>query len=141
MTFGLTFKQQKFVDAYVLTGNAAEAARQAGYSSASAKVTASRLLTKTNVSEALSARHAEYATELEITKGDVIAGLLAAIDIARKQENPSAMIQGCTALGKMLGFFSPEVGRVNTSLDTSALKARLTALSDADLLAIAQGKH
>lgn len=135
----LSIKQLKFVDAYALSGNASDAARQAGYSSGSAKVTASRLLTKTNVSEALSVRQAEYAAELQITKDDVIAGLLAAIGIARKQQNPSAMIQGCTALGKMLGFFSTEVGRVEVGVDASAMKARMAAASDGDLLAIARG--
>lgn len=138
-TSTLTLKQQRFVDAYALSGNASEAARQAGYSEGSAKVTASRLLTKTNVSAALAARQAEYVAELEITKGDVIAGVLSAIEMARRQENPAAMIQGCSALARLLGYFTPEPARVEAGLDSAAARARMVALSDAELLAMARG--
>lgn len=141
MIFGLTVRQQRFVDAYVLSGNASDAAREAGYSEGSAKVTASRLLTKPNVSSALAARQAEYAAKLEVTKDDVVRGILSAIDMARKQDNPAVMIQGCCALGKMLGFFSPEVSRIEMGANSSALKARMAALSDADLLAMARGRN
>lgn len=137
----LSIKQQKFCDTYALTGNASAAARQAGYSEKSARVIGAELLTKPAISEAVRARQADYAVEFQITKDDVIAGLLAAIDMARKQENPTVMIQGCSTLAKMLGFFSPEVSRVEMGVDTSAMKARMLALSDADLLAIARGRN
>lgn len=140
-TTSLTPKQQRFVDAYALSGNASEAARQAGYGEAGARVTACRLLTKANVSAALAARQAEYAAELQVTKDDVIAGVLSAIDMARRQENPAAMIQGCNALAKLLGFYSPEVGQLEEGANSSVLKARMAALSDADLLAMARGRN
>lgn len=137
----LSLKQRRFVDAYVLSGNASEAARRAGYSEKTARVIGPENLQKPAVIAALATRQAAYAVELQITKDDVIAGVLAAIDMARKQENPAAMIQGCNALAKLLGFYSPEVGRIEMGADTSAMKARMAALSDADLLAIAQGRN
>lgn len=137
----LTLKQQHFVDAYVLSGNASEAARRAGYSENTARVIGPENLQKPAVIAAVAARQAEYAAEFQITKDDVIAGVLAAIDKARKQDNPAVMIQGCCTLAKMLGFFSPEVSRVEMGVDTSAMKARMAALSDADLLAIARGSN
>lgn len=137
----LTSRQQKFVDSYVLSGNASDAARRAGYSEKTARVIGPENLQKPAVIAAVAARQAEYAAEFQITKDDVIAGLLAAIDMARKQENPAVMIQGCSTLAKMLGFFSPEVSRVEMGVDRSGMKARMLALSDADLLAIARGRN
>lgn len=137
----LSLKQQRFVDAYVLSGNASEAARQAGYSEKTARVIGPENLQKPAVIAAVAARQAEYSAEFQITKDDVIAGVLAAIDMARKQDNPAVMIQGCCTLGKMLGFFSPEVSRIEMGANSSALKARMAALSDADLLAMARGRN
>lgn len=136
----LTNKQKQFANLYALLGNASEAARQAGYSERSAKVTACRLLTKANVAHAVAERRAEYAAELQITKEDVIAGVLSAVEMARRQENPAAMIQGCSALARLLGYFTPETARVEIGLDAAAVGARMAALSDADLLAMAQGR-
>lgn len=140
-TQNLSLKQQKFVDAFSLSGNITEAAKLAGYSERSARQIGQETLRIPAVQAALSARQADYAVEFQITKDDVIAGLLAAIDMARKQENPAVMIQGCSTLAKMLGFFSPEVSRMELGVDTPAMKARMAALSDADLLAIARSSN
>ena len=137
----LTLRQGKFVDAYVVSGNASEAARRAGYSEKTARVIGPENLQKPAVIAAVAARQAEYAAEFQITKDDVIAGVLAAIDMARKQDNPTVMIQGCSTLAKMLGFFSPEVSRIEMGANSSALKARVAALSDSDLLAMARGRN
>lgn len=45
----LSLKQKKFCEEYVISGNATEAAKRAGYSENSAKVTASRMLTNANI--------------------------------------------------------------------------------------------
>ena len=50
---GLTERQRRFVDAYVATGNAAEATRLAGFSELGANVTGSQLLAKPNIKLAI----------------------------------------------------------------------------------------
>lgn len=55
----LTPKQKKFADEYIECGNAAEAARRAGYSDAAAKEIGSENLTKPNVSEYIANRMSE----------------------------------------------------------------------------------
>lgn len=55
----LTPKQKKFADEYIKCGNAAEAARRAGYSDATAKEIGSENLTKPNVSEYIAKRMAQ----------------------------------------------------------------------------------
>ena len=52
----LTVKQQRFVDAYIETGNAAEAARRAGYKSRNADVMGRENLRKPTVRKVLEAR-------------------------------------------------------------------------------------
>ena len=55
----LTEKQKRFVDYYIETGNATEAAKRAGYSEKTARFTGAENLTKTNIKTAIAARLAE----------------------------------------------------------------------------------
>ena len=96
-------------------------------------------LKKPAIVAALAARQALYADELQVTKEDVVRGLLRAIGLARARENPAAMIQGCAALAKLCGFYAPERQQVELSSDTTALQAKFVAMSDAQLLSIAGG--
>lgn len=136
MDYQLTLKQERFVDAYILTGNGTEAARQAGYSEKTARVIAQENLLKPAVAAAIEAKQAEYRAELQIAKEDVIAGILKAIDMAREQQNPAVMIQGCTAIARMLGFFEPETIKAVLSDGAESYKARLAVMSDAELLSL-----
>lgn len=138
---GLTARQEKFVEHYALCGNAAEAARLAGYSAKTARVTGPETLSKPAVKAALQARQEAFRTELWVTKQDVVNGLLSAIQMGREQRNPAAMIQGCVQLAKLLGFYEPERLKVDLALDSSNLKAKFAAMSDEELLAIAAGRQ
>lgn len=55
----LTYKQELFVDAYLICGNAAEAARRAGYSRKTARSIGAENLTKPDIMAALRARAGE----------------------------------------------------------------------------------
>ena len=77
----LTPKPQKFVDAYSLSGNATQAALAAGYSERTACKIGSENLQKPDIQAGLAKRQAEYATELEVTKRDVMGHVLEAIEI------------------------------------------------------------
>ena len=136
----LTPRQEKFVEHYALCSNAAEAARLAGYSAKTARVTGPETLSKPAVKAALEARQAVFRQELRVTKEDVIAGILSAIRVAREQQNPAAMIQGCVQLAKLCGFYEPEVMRVELTGDGKRLQAKYEAMSDAELLAIIEGR-
>lgn len=135
----LNIRQQKFIDAYILCGNVSESARRAGYSEKTAAEIGYELLRKPQIAAAVAARQATYAAQLQITKEDVIGGIAGAIRLAREQQNPPAMIQGCVALAKLCGFFAPELHHVELSSNTAAFRARLVAMSDDELVALAQG--
>ena len=55
----LTEKQNRFVDFYIETGNATEAAKKAGYRESTARFTGSENLTKPNIKAAIDVRLAE----------------------------------------------------------------------------------
>ena len=132
----LSVRQEKFVEHYSLCGNAAEAARLAGYSPRSAKVQACRLTNDNRVIAEITKRQKAYQRELQITKDDVLAGLLSAIQLAKEQQNPSAMISGLAQIAKLCGFYEPDVSRVVISDESLRLKHQLAAMSDDELLAV-----
>lgn len=136
----LTARQALFVEHYALCSNAAEAARLAGYSADTSRQIGSRLLSNVDIKAALQARRQVFQAELEVTRQDVVNCLQEAILMAKSQLNPSAMIQGCVQLAKLLGFYEPEVIQVGFSAENASLKAKFAAMSDEDLIAVAAGR-
>ena len=75
----LTVKQRRFVDAYIETGNAAEAARRAGYKSRNADVMGRENLRKLTVRKALDARLKELEDAQIANAREVLIHLTAAM--------------------------------------------------------------
>jgi hypothetical protein len=136
----LNTKQLRFVDEYCISHSAADAARKAGYSVKTARSIGHELLTKPDVQEAVQARQATTALELGVTRQQVLSDLLEAIQTARLQGNPGAMIQGARELGKLMGFYSPELVEIHMSTNDAVLKARYEAMSDEELMSVIDGK-
>ena len=132
----LTARQGKFVEHYALCGNAAEAARLAGYSARSARVTGPENLSNPAVKDALAARQRVFQQELGVTKDGVISGLLSAIQMGRDQQNPAAMIAGLVQIAKLCGFYEPEKVNLTFSADGVRMKSKFAAMSDDELRAI-----
>ncbi|MDY7546746.1 terminase small subunit [Glaciimonas sp. CA11.2] len=132
----LTTKHQHFVDEYCIDRNASRAARAAGYSAVSAKVTASRLLTNANVRAAVAIREMEAEQALDMTRGSVLMALQEAFGLARQQRNPNAMIAACREIGRICGFYAPE--RAIVMLTPSARKdvAGFEAMTDVELMQV-----
>lgn len=79
---GLTERQQRFVQEYLVDLNATQAAIRAGYSSRTAQEQSSRLLSNAMVAEAVARGKAERSTRLGITADRVLTEL-AAVAFAR----------------------------------------------------------
>lgn len=133
----LSTRQERFVEHYALCGNAAEAARLAGYSPRTARVIGPENLLKPAVREAVEARQQAFAQELMVTKGDLIVGILSAIQMAREQRNPGVMIAGLVQIAKLCGFYEPTVHRVQLSDDQRGMQSRIRAMTDEELLLVA----
>ncbi|OYR97482.1 terminase small subunit [Lactobacillus taiwanensis] len=63
MTKKLTQKQRRFIDEYIISGNATQAAIKAGYSKKTAAVTATENLRKPNIKAEIEKRNAEIQSE------------------------------------------------------------------------------
>ncbi|KFB72991.1 hypothetical protein [Candidatus Accumulibacter contiguus] len=66
----------------------------------------------------------------------MIAGILSAIEMAREQQNPAAMISGLVQVAKLCGFYEPEVRRIEVSGSAARVQAKYAAMSDDELLSI-----
>lgn len=82
----LTVKQRRFVDAYIETGNAAEAARRAGYKSRNADVMGRENLRKPTVRKVLEARLKEIEDKRIAKAKEVMEFLTASMRGEIKEE-------------------------------------------------------
>ena len=130
----LTTKQLRWIDEYLIDLNGAASAVRAGYSPKTARAIACELLTKPNIQAVLQARQAVMANELQITRQGVIQGLLEAVDMGRVQQNPGAMVSALREVAKMLGFYAPEVKRVQLTAPQNSAYQNLSLWTDAQLL-------
>ena len=137
-TATLTTKQAKFVAEYLVDGNGAAAAVRAGYSARSAKAIAAENLTKPTLQSALQARQSADAARLSLQREDVLKGLLEGVEQARVQGDPAAMIRGWAEIGRLMGYYSPEIKRVDMTVTGQVALDRLAQLSDAELLQIVE---
>lgn len=131
----LTPRQQRFIDEYIVGGNATEAARRAGYSDRTARQIASENLSKLDIQAAIEAARRREAEYWQLQKRDVLAALLGAIQMAKEQVNPAAMIRGLVEIAKLLGYYDPEVAKVPLSEEAERLKAKYELMSDEELYA------
>ena len=100
----MTERQKRFVLEYVLDQNGAAAATRAGFSEKSAKVTASRLLTKDNVRSAVRAQQAAVAAENRVSRDLVVGQLLEGIALARRNNDARSMISAWRTIARMCGY-------------------------------------
>ncbi len=130
----LTAKQSRFLDEYMVDMNGAAAAVRAGYSEKTSRAIAAENLAKPYIKAELQARGAALARELEITREDVVKNLLDVFNMSRELKNPAAMISSMSTIAKILGYFAPEVKRVE--LNAGDGLAHFERLSDSELLKI-----
>ena len=134
-TQNLSAKQARFVAEYLVDGNGAAAAVRAGYAPGSAKVAASRMLTKDNhVRRAIQARQDVDSVRLGVSRDQVIAQFLAAYEMAKLNSIPSVMVSATVALSKLLGLYMPERLDVAVSAAGQGAMKRLEAMTDAELV-------
>ena len=134
----ISAKRLRFAEEYVLDANATAAAIRAGYSARSAHVTACRMLKDRGVQAAVAERQGEIAEELELTREKVMRGLLEAVEIARLQADPGAMVKAWSEIARMCGYYAPVKQRVDVSVSAKRRIAEFETMSDAELLKIVE---
>ena len=82
----------------------------------------------------------EIAENAGISKEDVVNMLIEAAAMAKTLADPQGMVAAARELGKMLGFYAPEVKKVTHGLDKNSLRAVLDEMTDDDLIRLANAK-
>lgn len=134
-----TSKQALFCMEYIVDLNGTQAAIRAGYSSRTAKVQASQLLTKLNIQAAVQFLKEERAKKTEVTQEFVVNGLKATfakcmqaipvldkdgIPVGNYNFNASGANRSLELLGKHLGMFIEKIeppGEKKKPVDLSEL--------------------
>lgn len=141
----LTLRQARFVNEYVVSGNAAAAARAAGYKEKCARQVGFENLTKPYIQTAVQARQQAHAARLELSRQNVIQAILEAIKTAQEQGAPATMIRGWVEIAKITGLDKPETPEERRNVPLSAgaerVKARFEAMSTEELLEILAEKE
>src|SRR5512137_864640 len=90
----LSDKRARFVAEYCVDQNGTQAAIRAGYAPGSAYSAAHRLLKNDEIRASVAERQGAIARDLELDRQKVIAQIMEAIEVARVQADPQAMIAG-----------------------------------------------
>lgn len=84
----LNRKHMHFIDAYMATNNAAEAARQAGYSEGNAKQQGSRLLKDPDIQAEIERRASERSDKYKMTADRVLEELVDTLEVLKAEVKP-----------------------------------------------------
>lgn len=126
----ITESQEKFIEGKLLGLTDHAAARAAG------QAHAGNLTKSATVKEQLAGARRWLTDVTQITRLDVIEGVIDGIEMARMQGDSGNVIKGWTEVGKILGHYAPEVKKVELSLDQGRLLAKFESMSDVELLSI-----
>lgn len=125
-------RQRAFCEAYLLSGNAAEAAREAGYSPRSARSIGQRLLTFDDVQEYLEQRNREISAANTAQMEEVRQFWTATMRDGNMK--PSNRLKASELLAKTYGAFLERL-EVGADLKTREIMA---AMTEEELRALAQ---
>lgn len=132
----LTAKQATYVDETLKGATKETAAAKAGYGWQGAHVPEKSKAVQYALREA---RH-ELSSAAQISRADVIEGIMEGINMARLAADPATMIKGWTEVGKILGHYAPEVKKVEITDNQKRLQSKFTAMSDEELLRVIEGE-
>lgn len=88
----------------------------------------------------LQEKRRELAKKVGITRDHVVAGLFEAAGMAKEMADPVAMVTAWRELGKLLGYYAPEVKRIEKGISKGDLIKALEDMSDEELLRYTGGR-
>jgi hypothetical protein len=89
------------------------------------------------VQEELARIRANTVKNTGVTKEEVVELLKAAAEMAKVQGDPAGLVAAARELGKMLGFYAPEVKKTLKGIDKNDLKRLLKEMPEDELLKLA----
>lgn len=128
----LTDQQKLFVE-QIIKGKAPNvAARIAGY--AAPDTQGYQIVKSPKVQEAIRFLYKRHEAAAEMTRKKVMDGLLEGIEMAKLQADAGNMISGWREIGRMCGYYAPEVKKIDINISAKRVIDKLETLSDEDLL-------
>ncbi len=133
----LTEKQAKFVEARAKGNGRKASAIIAGVTPENIEQKSSQLDKSPTVQEELAKVRAAMAINSGVTKETVLEMLKSAAELAHLQGDATGLVAAARELGKMLGFYAPEVKKTLIGVDQMSLKKALQDMGEEELLRIA----
>jgi len=127
-----TAKQDALADGILSGLTIAQATRNAGYPSTNG--TAARSAVVQNI---LDEARANLRRASNVKKADVVLGVLDAIDREKLAGEPNTEINGWKEVAKLLGYYAPEVKKIDLTLTQGRIKSKFEQMSDDELLELA----
>lgn len=128
----LTEQQKIFVSEIVKGTDPALAARKAGY--ADPKRRGKDIAQSEKVAAAIRYEYQQNAKVSEMDRKRVMDGFLEAVEFAKMQADPGNMIAGWREIGRMCGYYAPEVKKIDVNITTKRVIDKLETMSDDELL-------
>ncbi len=128
----LTTKMKDFVKYWAQGESILSAAVRAGYTDGGTY--AYRLAKDPAILKIYHAEKEAYEQAVGMTRQRVMEGLLEAVEMAKIQADPTAMIAGWREVGKMCGYYEPVKKQIDVNITGNVVMERLNRLSDAELL-------
>jgi phage terminase small subunit len=128
-------QRKVFSDALLEGHNNSDACRAAGYHPSNA----ANVMRHEDVQMYLEEARSELTDITTLKRLDVLNIFIEAISMARTMSDPAQMINGAKEVGKMMGFYEPEIIKLETA-SSNVLASKFKALTDAELLEIAAGR-
>lgn len=127
-------RQTRFVKEIVAGRPPQTAARIAGYAEPQAK--AYQVLKYPKIQDAIRYLYKKHEKAADMTRKKVMDGFLEAIEFAKMQADAGNMIAGWREIGRMCGYYAPEVKKIDINITAKRVIDKLETLSDEDLLQI-----
>lgn len=89
------------------------------------------------IAEVIRIEQEKTAKQAELSRQDVIDGLREAVQLAKQVSDPHALIKAWAELGRLCGFYAPEVKKLDISVTAKRAISQMEQLSERELLELA----
>lgn len=134
----LTEKQRLFVKEWASGETILSAAHRAGYSDGGTM--AYKMAKDPAVLKLYNEEKRLYQEASQITRKNVIDGMLEGIEMAKLLGEPATIIGGWREVGKMLGYYVEQKKTVNINVQGDVTMKHLNQMGDEDLLKLIKGE-
>ena len=125
--------QQKIFVKQILAGRGPNiAARMAGY--ASPDIQGNAIMKSPKIQAAIRSLYKKYEKAADMDRKRVLDGFLEAIEMAKIQADAGTMVAGWREIGRMCGYYAPEVKKIEISVSAKRVIDQMETLSDEDLM-------